>query len=1843
MTTSKTFRIRGSASAAKLERVKTVDGVVITGSHRLVPGSARDRAWKEHEVASDEVVRVELENGFVLWSRADDLLRERGKKTVSRDGSEAFEIDTRPPTRAGERGWLGLGVKVLEFFGIDLKKQAAGLLGRKLEERQLRPYAPGLHRCTLADDFALAPVADNERIAAAQGKPLLVFIHGTASSCRSSFGKLWDTDSQAGKSSRQTLKDAYGERVFAFEHRSLSESPIANALALAKRLPENAEVHLVTHSRGGLVGELMCLGQRERTTDPLKPELLKTLFAADRTIAEQLGLDPLDEKARKERDNAYEADRKNLADLIAVLDEKKLKASRFVRVACPARGTTLASGRLDRWLSVVDFLVGKATGEGLFADGLDFLLAVVKERTDPRTLPGLEAMMPGSALTRLLQHPDLSVTSDLSVISGDIEGDSLWSQIKLFATDWFYGADHDLVVNTGSMYGGIRRPEKGARFLRDQGPQVNHFNYFINDKSVRWLLAGLTRGDGADAGFQPMVAAKQEEPKWREAVRRSRSRSGAQPLAVVLPGTMGSVLQANGEEIWLNYWRLLRGGLKRLSMGQPDIVPTGLLDDFYGPMLEYLARSHRVEIFAYDWRQSVRDAATRLADQLEALLPDAERNGQPVHLVAHSMGGLVVRAMIGDARKGATVWRRIQALQNSRFMMLGTPNNGSYETVRWLTGSSPTELKLSLLDITQGTDEIIDIVRQFPGLLELLPFGADDADFSEPSRWKSLKDELNAGWGTAEEAVLRKARDTWALLRKSPPDSSRMVYVAGCHSATVCRYEVALQGDSLPAGRKRLDFFATRQGDGTVTWKSGALPDVKTWYVEDTEHDKLCAQKRAFPAYLDLLMTGKTTRLPDTPPAASRAAAGEPDPFPMPVVPFTDAMPDERSARALSFGPGRPVAEDEAAVVPVVKVSIRHGDLAYARHPVLVGHYMGDTIVSAEKQLDDRLDGALTRRLQLDLYPGRLDTHALFFSEKPTQKPAGAVVVGLGQVGELSPGLLERGVRAALLDLALQVGQRADQRSGSANEPRSVSLSCLLVGTGAGGMPVRDSIEAILRAAVGANTKLVDAELDHRVLVDEIEFLEIFEDVAINAAEALELALTDGELAQSVVWEKRVIEEGEGRRRRVRFEEPPAWWHRLEVIEETSRGVLRFIASTDRARAEETLATGQLQLADAFIREASKSASANTEVAKTLFEMILPNRLKELAPRQVDVVVLVDPVSARYPWELLEDRWSQNGRPPAVAAGLVRQLKTPQFRLHPAHAVDAKAFVVGNPDLSGWPLFADLPGARREATEVANLLEEAGFQVLDCIDQKSDDILAGLHEDAWRILHLAGHGEHEFQLQPEKETQAVPCGACGQVAPRPISTLSGMVIGRNAFLTPGDVEQMRWVPELVFINCCHLGKTQSRGTGEYNLLAANLAIQFVNMGVKAVVAGGWAVDDAAASAFATSFYTHMLAGEPFGESVRAAREEIWAQYPGTNTWGAYQCYGDPAYRLRGDGSAGKHGTPRPYHTPSELVADLNNHTEKIKMEFHDRGESEEELARWRAGISDHLVRIPNEKLRDEWLARADVAAAVGFAWGETRAYGEAVHWLEKSMKAEKGECSLRAVEQWANFEVRLAGEKWQKIQESGAEKEVAELRATLIERIRTAIAELDRICRLAATAERLKLLGSACKRLAWLQTDKERRLEALVDMANYYWKAYERQDKTEPYPFTNWAVAKLLAVQFDARLSGDWTNTMSNDVSRLLDAAQARNETDPTFWNGVAAGDCELVRLLDASRRKAKNGRPSAERIVELYRAAARRGASPRQFASVCEHLDFVIALSSAVPKPERSLLEALNSIRAAL
>ena len=147
----------------------------------------------------------------------------------------------------------------------------------------------------------------------------------------------------------------------------------------------------------------------------------------------------------------------------------------------------------------------------------------------------------------------------------------------MLATDWFYKNEHDLVVDTASMLGGLQRINGGARFRKDQGPKVNHFRYFTNGQSINWLRAALTRGDQDSGGFLPIESPeKRRSTLGRGIFIRRRADSAPRPIAVVLPGTMGSELNAGDDRVWLNYGALFTGGLGKLRMGKPDITPVGL-------------------------------------------------------------------------------------------------------------------------------------------------------------------------------------------------------------------------------------------------------------------------------------------------------------------------------------------------------------------------------------------------------------------------------------------------------------------------------------------------------------------------------------------------------------------------------------------------------------------------------------------------------------------------------------------------------------------------------------------------------------------------------------------------------------------------------------------------------------------------------------------------------------------------------------------------------------------------------------------------------------------------------------------------------------------------------------------------------------------------------------------------------------------------------------------------------------------------------------------------------------------------------------------------------------------
>lgn len=183
-----------------------------------------------------------------------------------------------------------------------------------------------------------------------------------------------------------------------------------------------------------------------------------------------------------------------------------------------------------------------------------------------------------------------------------------------------------------------------------------------------------------------------------------------------------------------------------------------------------------------------------------------------------------------------------------------------------------------------------------------------------------------------------------------------------------------------------------------------------------------------------------------------------------------------------------------------VAVSLTHGHLRHAQYPLAVGHYRHDVIVSAEAALNESLDNVLRERFDLGRYPGPLGTFAIV---RRAARPKGAIVVGLGDVGELTPQRLRETFAVALKEYALEVA-RDPPTSATKAGYRSAAFSTLLVGTDGGGSgTLADSIFAILRATIDTNRALRNSGLLGRVRIDAVEFVELFEDTATRAAHVI--------------------------------------------------------------------------------------------------------------------------------------------------------------------------------------------------------------------------------------------------------------------------------------------------------------------------------------------------------------------------------------------------------------------------------------------------------------------------------------------------------------------------------------------------------------------------------------------------------------------------------------------------------------------------------------------------------------------------------------------------------------------
>ena len=1774
-----------------------VDIVAANQVDARVRGTANEESVVLDTAEEDDIVEIEFDNGAKQWVSVAQLREDLETTGLKRGAARELAIPSTLRQEGATRGILtDLGVKALKLIRTklpdeiesritdEIKDMTVGLAADKAAqkiagyfENKLNPGGPGLYFYNDPQQLSDKVLSKKDLDSKA---PYLLFLHGTASSTIGSFSRLGVLHSfdQLGLDNSpewNALKARYRDRILGFEHRTFTETPIVNALQAVDMLPDGAKLHMVSHSRGGLVGEMLCLGMVDGLSDTsMARDLLKQMIR------------PFEVKGRSE-------EVKTLAALIDMLISKRISIEKFVRVACPARGTTLLSGRLDLYLSSILNVIGmlpwlKASPTYKFVKAI--LLELAKRRTDPQSLPGIEAMLPESPIVFMLNALNLQTRANLTVISGDIQGGDLLDRLKIFLTDVYYREDHDLVVNTAAMSGGMKR-DQNAFYYFDKGPEVSHFSYFKNHNTrtrlANWLTSpGLDLKAAEKAGFTEL----KPPAKVKVAVRAAAAaKPDDLPVVFVLPGIMGTHLKVGDDRIWLDPLSIAIGKMDKLKFGA-RVIPESLVSSAYERLLDFLDARYEVIAFPYDWRLSIRDSAKALADAVQRQLKAHNRS---IRFIAHSMGGLVIRGMIALHDQ---VWKDVCS-RDGRVVMLGTPNEGSFVIPQLLAGREKMLKMLALLDVEHDKKDLIKMIREYPGILEMLP-----PDMLEPKYWDALKD-VNRPTDSALAAARALRSDIRAAV-----DRDRMFYVAGTASSTP---------SDLRMENGELVFKGTTEGDGRVTYKLGLIDGVKTWYVE-AQHGDLADHAPTFPAIIDLLEHGETNRL-STAPKVRRGV-------PVDHIIFEEEpqeFPNQEDLMAAAIG-----AETRRARIEephTLQVSVVHGHLRNARFPVAVGHYKGDVISGAERVIDNQLDNQLSQLFQIGIYPGEEGTVQIVRNRK--KGFPGAIVIGLGEMGEITAEKVRAGVTSAALRNALIVLNDA----GPSKEGGWISagFSSLLLATySSGQVSVQASVNALIQGALLANKALKAQGLWDRVRIDAIEIIELYEDIATQAINAVArlierppVELTGNEVIDLIPPYIKMVEGGMLQRPVDQYSS--GWWRRVKVAVEDGRlGVdpserkLRFTVLTDRARAEEEEQMSQRKLIDSFIHEAITRPAYDEKLSSTIFELMVPNVYKDQIISQGSLLLVVDNEAANYPWELMAARSREGVKPLATERGLIRQLVTGEYRANPQAAQGKNVLVVGDPILND-PRFSQLPGARDEASMVANVLG-ARFDVTPLIGSNPLPVISTLFDKDYRIIHLAGHGHYD--------------------ADHPVA--SGMVLGDGMWLSSAEFRQLRIVPDMVFINCCHLGVVDTLKPNQVepskliespNRMAASISQELIRMGVKAVVAAGWAVDDAAAVTFAQVFYDNLLRNESFGDSVLAARQKVYELHRLTNTWGAYQCYGNPDFRLNQLGA----GTSRFFEQPlPRSKSEFSNQIRTIgKSAVGAEGDFRTKLLKQLSDVERSLPPI--------W-ADGELLGMLGDAWAALGDFEKGIDSYRRALTDENGKATLYSLQQFANLLARYARNIARQADKTPARGR-GRRKVNPNDLLKEAESVLNALLEINPTVELLSIFGSLYKN--WARIDEGQRIGKLRQAADCYKQAYdlsvEKTGQSDPYPGLNWMTCQYIADQLSAGRSrggkarATKARTVKSEMAEIREAAEKSMQSD-NLWKRTYLPDAELFTHLIGNSLNQK----TAWAIIESYRFAIKGRADQKELESIRSQFDFIAEMLAPVRDRIESKLEILEKIR---
>lgn len=1011
----------------------------------------------------------------------------------------------------------------------------------------------------------------------------------------------------------------------------------------------------------------------------------------------------------------------------------------------------------------------------------------------------------------------------------------------------------------------------------------------------------------------------------RRAVRESKGN------VVVIPGIMGSELTTTDrggdlDRIWVHLFRLMAGRLDRLRLsgdGRADYDPkydvraTGILKKYYGELLLSLSETWNVRAFWFDWRKDLSISA----DELRAHISGWFDDDAPVHIVAHSMGGLVARTFIKNhPDRWKAMWdESSKGKSGGRLIMLGAPNHGSFAIPQTITGAEGTLVRqLAFLDAFHNLAELLNILNSFVGSYQMLP---------SPLRMAGMEKLYKAetyGDLKVPQSRLDNARKHHELL-KGVDGAERMVYVAGSNQPTFSGIKNFSRLDLTGS------YDVTMNGDGTVPHELGLLETVKTYYV-DEEHGNLPSNTKILSALEELLVDGATGALSETIPATrglqedetseqearekiaeaqagaernlqalvTRNSARSAQPESSTYVSADERKMEEILTRGF-LGYSReeqPRSKTEAPFGPAsIEIALKCGgiqDLPYedmksgSGRPIdaiSVGHYINVRPQEAELALDRAISRALpgkvgqsdgdssearlneanlliTQYFERGIIRGRLGQP--FFMPDPRSAsdgtPSGRViaVAGMGLPGGF--GVPELTVLAR--ELCWSLGRLEKHH-----------LATVLIGVGTGNLSVRDAIFAWMRGIKHAITGSFEDEGRRLARVTFVEMdpdkIEEIEDAILEEKHHLEqqnrLKIEYTEIDREELKKKKEerrkrqteSQNGDGRKK-------PEDRAPTRITLSLEGNTYRFGAITESASVPER----EVPLDPKLVMDANDELAAEMdpdmqfERGRFLEKLLIPRELRPLLSTDAPLVMMVDSTVARIHWEMVAQsdlaRSHGNGQDDGDRSF------DPNGFLGTSRGFTRQIRTTYAPPPEPPPpprrLMRVLVVA--DPAEDAHLpgAEEEGVEVADLFETFNAAV-EDSSDNRVEVVRLFGPYEATRTTVLRHlmlHSYDVLHFAGHCLYDKENPAASGWIFSKGERITANELSRIDRVPNFVFSNACESGITPDRAGMRSAELAPSFAEQFFGRGVTNFVCTAWPVNDVAAREFALVLYAHLL-------------------------------------------------------------------------------------------------------------------------------------------------------------------------------------------------------------------------------------------------------------------------------------------------------------------------------------------------------------------------------------------------